>query len=34
MRLLPYRTPEDRIEGVVMTFVDITMKAFTEMNCD
>ncbi len=30
MRLLPYRTPEDRIEGVVMTFVDITMKAFTE----
>ncbi len=24
MRMLPYRTPEDRIDGVVLTFVEIT----------
>ena len=24
MRVLPYRTLEDRIEGVVITFVDVT----------
>src|SRR5204863_8214699 len=26
MRALPYRTAEDRIEGVVLTFVDITER--------
>ncbi|MCU1383047.1 MAG: methyltransferase/methylesterase, CheR/CheB with sensor [Acidobacteria bacterium] len=26
MRILPYRTSEDRIDGVVMTFVDITHR--------
>jgi two-component system CheB/CheR fusion protein len=27
VRLLPYRTTEDRIEGAVMTFFDITSGA-------
>ena len=26
MRVLPYRTAEDRIDGVVLTFVDITER--------
>ncbi|MGE3538806.1 MAG: CheR family methyltransferase [Candidatus Tectimicrobiota bacterium] len=26
MRLMPYRTSDDRIEGVVITFVDITLR--------
>jgi len=30
MRLLPYRTAEDRIDGVVVTFVDITERMQTE----
>jgi two-component system, chemotaxis family, CheB/CheR fusion protein len=30
MRLLPYRTAEDRIEGVVITFLDITERRRTE----
>lgn len=30
MRLFPYRTAEDRIEGVVMTFVDITERRRAE----
>jgi PAS domain S-box-containing protein len=29
-RVLPYRTPEDRIEGVVITFVDITGRRKAE----
>ena len=31
-RLLPYRTMEDRIDGVVMTFVDITERNQAESN--
>ncbi len=30
MRVLPYRTTEDRIEGVVLNFVDITERRRTE----
>ncbi|MFD3166779.1 CheR family methyltransferase [Herpetosiphon sp. NSE202] len=30
MRLLPYRTLEDRIDGVVITFIDITERKITE----
>jgi two-component system CheB/CheR fusion protein len=30
MRLLPYRTAEDRIDGVVVTFLDITGRKQTE----
>ena len=30
MRLLPYRTSEDRIDGVVVTFVDITARQRSE----
>jgi two-component system CheB/CheR fusion protein len=30
MRLLPYRTADDRIDGVVLTFVDITRRARAE----
>ena len=30
MRLLPYRTKEDRIDGVVLTFFDITTQKQTE----
>jgi PAS domain S-box-containing protein len=30
MRLLPYRTDEDRIDGVVLTFVDITERKLAE----
>ena len=30
MRLLPYRTQEDRIEGAVMTFFDITLRRRAE----
>ncbi|WP_227686930.1 PAS domain-containing protein [Spirosoma arboris] len=30
MRILPYRTAEDRINGVVLTFVDITERVRTE----
>ena len=30
MRLLPYRTAEDRVEGVVLTFVDITERRRAE----
>jgi len=30
MRILPYRTSEDRINGVVITFVDITSRKETE----
>lgn len=30
MRLRPYRTVEDRIEGVVLTFVDISSRRETE----
>jgi PAS domain S-box-containing protein len=30
MRLLPYRTAEDRIEGVVITFLDITRRIRAE----
>jgi len=30
MRLLPYRTAEDRIDGVVITFLDITGRKHTE----
>ena len=30
MRALPYRTAEDRIDGVVLTFVDITERRRTE----
>jgi two-component system CheB/CheR fusion protein len=30
MRLRPYRTVEDRIDGVVLTFVDITSRRQTE----
>jgi two-component system, chemotaxis family, CheB/CheR fusion protein len=30
MRIRPYRTVEDRIEGVVVTFVDITLRRKTE----
>ena len=30
MRLLPYRTAEDRIEGVVLTFVDVTSRKRAE----
>ncbi len=30
MRLLPYRTSEDRIEGVVLTFLDITERKRAE----
>lgn len=29
-RLLPYRSPDDRIEGVVLTFVDITTRRSAE----
>jgi two-component system CheB/CheR fusion protein len=32
MRVLPYRTAEDRISGVVITFVDITKLKGTEKN--
>jgi PAS domain S-box-containing protein len=32
MRVLPYRTAEDRISGVVITFVDITKLKETEKN--
>ena len=30
MRLLPYRTAEDRIDGVVLTFVDVTKRKEAE----
>ncbi|MBV9927445.1 MAG: PAS domain-containing protein [Acidobacteria bacterium] len=30
IRLLPYRTPEDRIDGVVITFIDITERKRAE----
>ena len=30
MRLMPYRTSDDRIDGVVITFVDITRRRQTE----
>ncbi|MFL6673518.1 MAG: CheR family methyltransferase, partial [Massilia sp.] len=30
VRLLPYRTTEDRIEGAVMTFIDITLRRQAE----
>ena len=30
MRLIPYRTAEDRIEGVVVTFLDITRRIHAE----
>ncbi|HEV7844360.1 MAG TPA: PAS domain S-box protein, partial [Pyrinomonadaceae bacterium] len=30
MNILPYRTAEDRIEGVIMTFLDITQRKATE----
>jgi PAS domain S-box-containing protein len=30
MRMLPYRTAEDRIDGVVLTFVDISSRRKTE----
>jgi two-component system CheB/CheR fusion protein len=30
MRLFPYRTAEDRLKGVVVTFVEITERAFAE----
>jgi two-component system CheB/CheR fusion protein len=29
MRLRPYRTTDDKIEGVVVTFVDITARRQT-----
>ena len=31
MRVLPYRSTEDRIEGVVITFVDISSRKETEL---
>lgn len=31
MRLLPYRTNDDRIDGVVMTFVDVTERKRSEI---
>lgn len=31
MRLLPYRTHDDRIDGVVMTFVDVTERKRSEI---
>ncbi|RZL29742.1 MAG: PAS domain S-box protein, partial [Rubrivivax sp.] len=31
-RLLPYRTAEDRIDGAVLTFVDITSRRSAEIN--
>jgi two-component system, chemotaxis family, CheB/CheR fusion protein len=31
MRILPYRTPEDRISGVIVTFVNITERKNAEM---
>jgi PAS domain S-box-containing protein len=31
MRILPYRTPDDRIDGVVLTFVEITERRRVEM---
>lgn len=31
MRLLPYRTSDDRIDGVVMTFVDVTERKTSEV---
>ncbi|RYG88053.1 MAG: PAS domain S-box protein [Alphaproteobacteria bacterium] len=31
-RLLPYRTAEDRIDGAVLTFVDITSRRSAELN--
>jgi two-component system CheB/CheR fusion protein len=30
MRLLPYRTTDDRIDGVVLTFVDVTERKYIE----
>ena len=30
MRALPYRTADDRIDGVVVTFVDITERKRSE----
>ena len=30
MRILPYRTPDDRIDGVVVTFVDVTRRKLAE----
>ena len=30
MRLRPYRTVEDRIDGVVLSFVDITQRRHAE----
>lgn len=30
MRLIPYRTTDDRIDGVVLTFVDITERKAAE----
>ena len=32
LRMRPYRTVEDRIEGVVVTFIDITERRQTEIN--
>lgn len=34
MRVLPYRTAEDRINGVVITFIDITQRKLLEMQKD
>jgi len=34
MRIRPYRTVEDRIEGVVLTFVDITSRRETERDLE
>jgi PAS domain S-box-containing protein len=31
MRVLPYRTAEDHINGVVVTFIDITTRKFAEL---
>lgn len=32
-RVLPYRSTEDRIEGVVITFVEITDRKLAETRC-
>ncbi len=32
LRVLPYRTSEDRISGVIITFVDITVRAKAELD--
>ncbi len=33
LRILPYRTSEDRIEGVVVTLIDITERKHIEQEC-